>query len=166
MVAGTPHQKPRGSYSTCRSIAQATASRCYHGVPHPVIMVGSKTREVAPYARDLVGTLVSGVISEQQNTVTITSPEGTASARFYLEELGKRKRAGKQAQYIGVFADWMIAGLKNINQIRNGCLVISTALVLDEVPLGSAAQASPLSSGAASFYLFFGGARFGGGPDG
>ena len=148
MVAGTPYQKPRGW-------SEATALRCDRGVPHPVRLVGSNTRESAPYARDRVGTLVSGVISERQNTVTITSPEGTASARFYFEELGKRKCAGKQAQYIGVFADWMIAGLKNMNQIRNGCLVISTALVLDEVPLGSAAQASPLSSGAASFYLFF-----------
>ena len=67
MVCGTPWQKARAWVTTCKGIADRTAVRCIHPTPHPERLVGAKTRQSAPYGRELVSSLVEGAIAELQN---------------------------------------------------------------------------------------------------
>ena len=115
-TAGTPYQKARAWFSTCWGIASTIAIVCQHPLPHPERLEGQKTSRSAIYPFELATKYVEGLISELQNTGSLTNETVVASAKLHLEY---QKKNDTLLPFTGPFEAWVEIGQSKIAQVRH-----------------------------------------------
>ena len=116
-TAGTPYQKARAWFSTCWGIASTIASVCQHPLPHPERLEGQKTSRSAIYPFELATKYVEGLISELQNTGSLTNETVVASAKLHIEY---QKKNDTLLPFPGPFEAWVETGRSKVAQVRHG----------------------------------------------
>ena len=132
---GTPYQKPQVWLTTNPELARF-AKKCYHP-KHVESLVGSKTRQSAPYPKELCEDLITSFVDLQQSGETV-SPQLRKDAQQVLSRLYGKKELDflDEATTIDPDDEFIAhlrkVGLHIVTRLRTGTLSL-TAQDVDEL---------------------------------